>query len=168
MGLNTKDLFVLIRVNRAGVSRLKKQEHARKNHSYFLVFQKRKVKISSVVSFSFLRSSLFTTFTVVSSTTFVSFTGAVFHHLRLLSDPARLVRFLVSDQSVQKSVNVADEQSGKRPRDGYHARDQSAALVFWIPRVGGGRKLVVQGETEVPFFPGREESGGEDMELTKE
>ncbi len=52
MGFYTKDLFVLVRVNRAGVSRLKKQEHARKNHSYFLVFQKRKVKISSVVSFS--------------------------------------------------------------------------------------------------------------------
>jgi hypothetical protein len=50
MGFYTKDLFVLVRVNRAGVSRLKKQEHARKNHSYFLVFQKRKVKISSVVS----------------------------------------------------------------------------------------------------------------------
>ena len=42
MGFYTKDLFVLVRVNRAGVSRLKKQEHARKNHSYFLVFQKRK------------------------------------------------------------------------------------------------------------------------------
>ncbi len=52
MGFYTKDLFVLVRVNRAGVSRLKKQEHARKNHSYFLVFQKRKVKISSVFSFS--------------------------------------------------------------------------------------------------------------------
>jgi hypothetical protein len=52
MGFYAKDLFVLVRVNRAGVSRLKKQEHARKNHSYFLVFQKRKVKISSVASFS--------------------------------------------------------------------------------------------------------------------
>ena len=50
MGFYTKDLFVLVRVNRAGVSRLKKQEHARKNHSYFLVFQKRKVRVSSVVS----------------------------------------------------------------------------------------------------------------------
>jgi hypothetical protein len=50
MGFYTKDLFVLVRANRAGVSRLKKQEHARKNHSYFLVFQKRKVKVSSVVS----------------------------------------------------------------------------------------------------------------------
>lgn len=50
LGFYTKDLFVLMRMNRAGVSRLKKQEHARKNHSYFLVFQKRRVKISSVVS----------------------------------------------------------------------------------------------------------------------
>jgi hypothetical protein len=50
MGLYTKDLFVVVRQNKAAVSRLKKQEHARKNHSYFLIFQKRKVKISSVVS----------------------------------------------------------------------------------------------------------------------
>lgn len=50
IGFYTKDLFVVMRTNRAGVSRLKKQEHARKNHSYFLVFQKRKVKLSSVVS----------------------------------------------------------------------------------------------------------------------
>lgn len=50
MGFYTKDLFVLLRANRAGVSRLKKQQHARKNHSYFLVFQKRKVRLSSVVS----------------------------------------------------------------------------------------------------------------------
>ncbi len=50
MGFYTKDLFVLVRQNKAAVSRLKKQEHARKNHSYFLVFQKRKVKVSSVVS----------------------------------------------------------------------------------------------------------------------
>jgi len=33
-----KDLFVLTRSNRPVVSRLVKQEHARKNHSYFLVF----------------------------------------------------------------------------------------------------------------------------------
>lgn len=51
LGFYTKDLFVVVRTNRAGVSRLKKQEHARKNHSYFLVFQKRRVKISSSVSF---------------------------------------------------------------------------------------------------------------------
>lgn len=50
LGFYTKDLFVVVRQNRAGVSRLKKQEHARKMHSYFLVFQKKKTKISSVVN----------------------------------------------------------------------------------------------------------------------
>jgi hypothetical protein len=35
-----KDLFVVVRANRPGVSRVKKQVHARKNHSYFLVFVK--------------------------------------------------------------------------------------------------------------------------------
>jgi hypothetical protein len=50
MGFYTKDLFVVVRSNKAGVSRLKKQAHARKNHSYFLVFQKRKMKLSSVVT----------------------------------------------------------------------------------------------------------------------
>lgn len=49
LGFYTKDLFVVVRANRAGVSRLKAQEHARKNHSYFIVFQKRKVRVSSVV-----------------------------------------------------------------------------------------------------------------------
>jgi hypothetical protein len=39
-GFYTKDLFVLMRANKPGVSRLKKQVHARKNHSYFLVFVK--------------------------------------------------------------------------------------------------------------------------------
>lgn len=52
LGFYTKDLFVLIRPNRAGVSRMLKQEHARKNHSYFIVFQKRRVKVSSIVSLS--------------------------------------------------------------------------------------------------------------------
>jgi hypothetical protein len=42
MGFYAKDLFVLVRTNRPGVSRLKKQAHARKNHSYFLVFLKTK------------------------------------------------------------------------------------------------------------------------------
>lgn len=36
-----KDLFVVTRPNRPGMSRVLKQEHARKNHSYFLVFVKR-------------------------------------------------------------------------------------------------------------------------------
>ncbi len=40
MGFYPKDLFVVVRPNRPGVSRIKKQEHARKNHSYFLVFVK--------------------------------------------------------------------------------------------------------------------------------
>jgi DNA methylase len=41
-GFYTKDLFVVVRPNKPGVSRLKKQVHARKNHSYFLVFIKPK------------------------------------------------------------------------------------------------------------------------------
>ncbi len=40
MGFYAKDLFVVVRANKPGVSRLKKQVHARKNHSYFLVFVK--------------------------------------------------------------------------------------------------------------------------------
>lgn len=38
MGFYTKDLFVVMRTNKPGVSRMIKQRHARKNHSYFLVF----------------------------------------------------------------------------------------------------------------------------------
>lgn len=41
-GFVTEDLFVVTRRNKPGVSRVKKQVHARKNHSYFLVFWKRK------------------------------------------------------------------------------------------------------------------------------
>ena len=40
MGFYCKDLFVVVRPNEPGVSRIKKQNHARKNHSYFLVFEK--------------------------------------------------------------------------------------------------------------------------------
>ena len=40
IGFYCKDLFVVMRTNRPVVARLKKQEHARKNHSYFLVFVK--------------------------------------------------------------------------------------------------------------------------------
>lgn len=36
-----EDLFVLVRENKPGVSRMIKQRHARKNHSYFLVFRKK-------------------------------------------------------------------------------------------------------------------------------
>ena len=39
-GFYCKDLFVVIRRNAPVVSRLKKQEHARKNHSYFLIFKR--------------------------------------------------------------------------------------------------------------------------------
>ena len=40
LGFYIKDLFVVVRQNKAVISRLKKQVHARKNHSYFLVFVK--------------------------------------------------------------------------------------------------------------------------------
>ena len=40
-GFITEDLFVVVRNGKPGVSRLLKQAHARKNHSYFLVFIKR-------------------------------------------------------------------------------------------------------------------------------
>lgn len=40
LGFYTKDLFVVVRTNKSAVSRLKKQVHARKNHSYFLIFIK--------------------------------------------------------------------------------------------------------------------------------
>lgn len=41
-GFVCEDLFVVMRTNRPGVSRVKVQAHARKNHSYFLVFWKAK------------------------------------------------------------------------------------------------------------------------------
>lgn len=40
MSFVVEDLFVLVRENKPGVSRILKQRHARKNHSYFLVFRK--------------------------------------------------------------------------------------------------------------------------------
>jgi hypothetical protein len=40
MYIHTGDLFVITRNNSPSVSRVLKQEHSRKNHSYFLVFQK--------------------------------------------------------------------------------------------------------------------------------
>jgi hypothetical protein len=43
MGFVAEDLFVVVRKNRPGVSRMITQVHARKNHSYFLVFWKRGV-----------------------------------------------------------------------------------------------------------------------------
>lgn len=41
LGFVAEDLFVLMRRNKPGVSRMIKQAHARKNHSYFIVFWKR-------------------------------------------------------------------------------------------------------------------------------
>ena len=41
LGFVAEDLFVIVRNNRPGVSRTVRQVHARKNHSYFLVFWKR-------------------------------------------------------------------------------------------------------------------------------
>lgn len=40
LGFVAEDLFVVTRMNRPGVSAAKQQVHARKNHSYFLVFWK--------------------------------------------------------------------------------------------------------------------------------
>lgn len=48
LGFYTKDLFIVIRNNKPVVSRMVKQIHARKNHSYFIVFVKQKTKISNV------------------------------------------------------------------------------------------------------------------------
>lgn len=39
MGLGIEDLFVVVRPDRPSVGRIKKQAHARKRHSYFLVFR---------------------------------------------------------------------------------------------------------------------------------
>jgi DNA methylase len=38
LGFYAKDLFVVVRLNKPAMSRVVRQEHARKNHSYFLVF----------------------------------------------------------------------------------------------------------------------------------
>jgi hypothetical protein len=43
-GFMVEDLFVLFRSNKPGVSRMLKQIHARKNHSYFIVLRKKTVK----------------------------------------------------------------------------------------------------------------------------
>ena len=47
LGFYTKDLFIVVRPNRPIIARLLKQVHARKNHSYFLIFIKTKRKRSS-------------------------------------------------------------------------------------------------------------------------
>lgn len=43
LGFYAKDLFIVVRTNRPACSKIHKQIHARKNHSYFLVFEKRKI-----------------------------------------------------------------------------------------------------------------------------
>jgi hypothetical protein len=43
-GFAVEDCFVLVRTNRPGVSRMLRQVHARKNHSYFLVFRKPRMR----------------------------------------------------------------------------------------------------------------------------
>ncbi|MFO0955935.1 MAG: DNA methyltransferase [Isosphaeraceae bacterium] len=43
-GFLAEDLFVVMRLNNPGVSRVLRQVHARKNHSYFLVFRKSDVR----------------------------------------------------------------------------------------------------------------------------
>jgi len=45
-GFYTKDLFIVVRPNRPAVSRTKGQVHARKSHSYFLVFLKTRCRRS--------------------------------------------------------------------------------------------------------------------------
>ena len=42
LGFYAKDLFVVVRPNKPAMSRVIRQVHARKNHSYFLVFVKEK------------------------------------------------------------------------------------------------------------------------------
>ena len=44
MGFTPKDLFVVVRTGKPGISKLQKQVHARKNHSYFLVFTKERIR----------------------------------------------------------------------------------------------------------------------------
>lgn len=45
LGFISEDLFVVVRKNKPGVSRILRQVHARKNHSYFLVFRKPMPKV---------------------------------------------------------------------------------------------------------------------------
>jgi hypothetical protein len=47
LGFYCKDLFIVVRENRPAIARLKKQVHARKNHSYFMVFVKSSRKKTS-------------------------------------------------------------------------------------------------------------------------
>jgi DNA methylase len=49
LGFQVADLFVVVRKNKPGVSRLLKQVHARKNHSYFLVLRKPRARRAGAV-----------------------------------------------------------------------------------------------------------------------
>ena len=49
LGFYCEDIFIVVRTNKPVISRLKKQVHARKNHSYFLIFRKMKSKISNII-----------------------------------------------------------------------------------------------------------------------
>jgi DNA modification methylase len=40
IGFIAEDIFVVVRKNKPGVSRIKEQKHARKNHSYFMIYRK--------------------------------------------------------------------------------------------------------------------------------
>jgi hypothetical protein len=51
LGFYAKDLFVIVRQNAPVVSRLKQQVHARKSHSYFLIFVKTDKKRSVGLAF---------------------------------------------------------------------------------------------------------------------
>lgn len=50
MGFYTKDLFVVVRNNKPVISRVIQQRHARKNHSYFIVFCKQRMGFSNIIS----------------------------------------------------------------------------------------------------------------------
>ena len=58
MGFYAKDIFVVVRSNRPAITRLKKQVHARKNHSYFLVFVKAMGSRKATYAHSDLRSTI--------------------------------------------------------------------------------------------------------------
>jgi len=88
LGFYTKDLFVVVRSNKPGISRLVKQEHARKNHSYFLVFAKdpgAKKRLSA-----FLR--------------------------QLEHNPQASPKSIGTSTQAQKHRGATESQGGKRPR----------------------------------------------------
>jgi hypothetical protein len=60
LGFYAKDLFILVRRNKPVITRVKKQLHARKNHSYFLVFQLgvSKSKLNSISMMNHLLKNL--------------------------------------------------------------------------------------------------------------